>query len=150
MNIDRDMLVSYDTLNSCCTKRQKTAFFVMNLIKISRNHSFMKILMKIWYTCNLCVIWQYHPCDMCINLHTTGLIGVTELGTVTCHFAPNRRRFHWSISRWILLCRQNIFSKKFKVELKFICAEFQIFSTFRKHDIADFMSISHGNRSLTS
>ena len=47
MNIDRNMLFSYDTINSCCTKRQKTAFVVMNLIKFSRNHSFTKIRMKI-------------------------------------------------------------------------------------------------------
>ena len=26
MNIDRNMLISYDTINSCCAKRQKTAF----------------------------------------------------------------------------------------------------------------------------
>ena len=30
---------------------------------------------------------------------------------------------------WILLRQNNIFVKKFKVERKFICAEFQIFST---------------------
>ena len=54
-------------------------------------------------TCNLCVIWQHYPCDMYIDLYTIGLTGVTEWGTVTFHFAPNRRRFHKSISRWILL-----------------------------------------------
>ena len=32
MNIDRNVLVSYDTFNSCCTKGQKTAFFPMNFI----------------------------------------------------------------------------------------------------------------------
>ena len=128
---------------------KKNAFFVTNLIKIYRNHSFTKIRMEIWYTCNLCVIWQYRPCDMYIHLQTIGLIGVTELGTVTCHFAPNQSRFHWSISRWILLRRKNIFGKSL-VELKFICAEFQIFLKFKKHDIAVLVSISHGNRSLTS
>ena len=50
----------------------------------------------------------------------------------------------------ILLRRNNIFSKKFKVELKFICAEFQIFSTLSKHDITILVIISYGNRSLTS
>ena len=40
--------------------------------------------------------------------------------------------------------------KQFKVELKFICAESQIFFTFKKHDITILVSISHGNRSLTS
>ena len=87
---------------------------------------------------------------MYIDLHTIGLTGATELGTVTCHFAPNQCRFQWSISWWILLRGNNIFGKKFKVELKFICAEFQIFSTLRKHDITTLVIISHGNRSLTS
>ena len=47
MNIDRNMLISYDTFNSCCAERQKTAFFVMNFIKIVQNHSFKNIRMKI-------------------------------------------------------------------------------------------------------
>ena len=87
---------------------------------------------------------------MYIHLHTIGLTGATELGTVACHLAPNQRRFQWSISRWLLLRRNNIFDKKFKVELKFIIAEFQIFSTLSKHDIIILVIISHGNRSLTS
>ena len=87
---------------------------------------------------------------MYIHLHTRGLTGATELGTVTCHFAPNQCRFLWSISWWILLRRNNIFGKMFKVELKFIRAEFQNFSTLSKHDIAILVIISHGNRSLTS
>ena len=36
------------------------------------------------------------------------------------------------------------------VELKFICAEFQYFSTFNKYYITILVRISHGNRSLTS
>ena len=118
---------------------EKTAFFIMNLVKInSWNHSFTKMWMKIWYTCNLCVIWKYHPYDMYIHLHTIGLIGVTVLGTVTCHLAPNRRRFHWSISQWILLHRKIIFCKS----LKFICADFQIFAIFWKHEITVLAKIS--------
>ena len=150
MNIDRNMLISYDTFNFCCAKRLKTAFFVMNFIKIVQDHSFTKLWMKIWHTCYLCVIWQHYPCDMYIHLHTIGLTGAAQLGTVTCHFAPNQRRFQWSISRWILLRRNHIFIKKLKVELKFICAEFQIFSTSRKYDITILVIIFHGNRSLTS
>ena len=87
---------------------------------------------------------------MYIHLHTIGLTGVTELGTVTFHFAPNLRRFHWSISRWILLIRKNIFGKSFKSSFSFICAEFQICLTFSKHDIIILVGIFHGNRSLTS
>ena len=129
---------------------KKNAFFVINLIKIYRNHSFTKIWMEIWYTCNLCVIWQYCPCDMYIHLQTIGLIGVTELGTVTCHFAPNQSRFHWSISRWILLRRKNIFGKSLKSSLSLFVLSFRFFYIFKKHDIAVLVSISHGNRSLTS
>ena len=29
---------------------------------------------KIQYTCHLCFIWQYQPCDMYIHLHTIGCI----------------------------------------------------------------------------
>ena len=100
--------------------------------------------------CHLCVIWQHYPCNMYIHLQMIGLTGATELGTVTCHFEPNQCRFQWSISWWILLRRNNIFGKKFKVEHKFICAEFQIFSSLSKHDITILAIISHGNRSLTS
>ena len=70
----------------------------MNFIKIAQNHSFAKMGMKISYVYTSCIIWQYHPCDMYINLHTICLIGVTELGTVTFHFGPNQRRFPLSIS----------------------------------------------------
>ena len=37
MNIDQNMLVSYATFNYCCTKQQKTAFFIMDFIKIVQN-----------------------------------------------------------------------------------------------------------------
>ena len=47
MTIDPNMLISYDTFNSCCAERQKTVFFVMNFIKIVQNHSFTIIRMKI-------------------------------------------------------------------------------------------------------
>ena len=62
--------------------------------------------MQILFMYNSCVIWKYHPFDMYIHFHTIGLIGVTELDTVTLHFAPNQRWFHWSISLWILLRRK--------------------------------------------
>ena len=47
MNIDQNMQVSYDTFNSCCAKRQKTAFCVINFIKIAQNLSFTKMRMEI-------------------------------------------------------------------------------------------------------
>ena len=49
-----------------------------------------------------------------------------------------------------IIAPKNIFSKSLKVELKFICAKFQIFSTFSKHDITILVGVSQGNRSLTS
>ena len=128
MNIDQNMLVSYDTVNSCCAKRQKTAFFVMNFIKIGQNHSFTKMWMEIKHKCNLCVIWQHNPCDMYIDLHTIGLTGATELDTVTCHFAPNRRRFHWSISQWILLRWKHIFGKSLRSSLYLFVPSFKFFN----------------------
>ena len=89
----------------------------MNFIKNAQNHSFTKMPMKILDICNSRVICKYHPFDMYIISYTIGLIGVTELGTATFHFAPNRRRFHWSISRWIWLRRKNIFSKSLRSSL---------------------------------
>ena len=86
-----------------------------------------KMHIEIQYTCNLSVISQYCPCDMYIHLHTIGLIGVTEIGTVTCHLVPNRRRFHWSISRWILLCRKNIFGKSLLSCLSLFVPSFRFF-----------------------
>ena len=81
----------------------------MNFIEIAQNHSFTKMGMKISYMYTSCIMWQYHLCDIYIYWHTIGFIGVTELGTVTFHLAPNRRRFHLTISRWIWLRRKNIF-----------------------------------------
>ena len=48
--------------------------------------------MQILCLFNSRVIKKYHLSDMYIHSHTLGSIGVTELGTVTFHFAPNRRR----------------------------------------------------------
>ena len=101
--------------------------------------------------CNLCVIWHYQPYDMHIHFHMINLIDMTELGTaVTFYIVPNRCRFHWSISRWILLCRKHFRKKSFEVELKFTCAELQLFSTLSKYHIIILVSITHRNRSPTS
>ena len=75
---------------------------------------------------------------MYIHLHTIGSIGMMELGTVVFHFAPNRRQFHWSICRWILL-RRKIFLEKVHL---FVPSFFK----FNKYDITIPVSISHGNR----
>ena len=146
MNIDQNLLVSFATLNSRRNKRHKTAFFVINFIKVSQNYSFTKMLMKIWYICNLCVIWKYHPCDMYIHLHTIGFIGKTALGTVTFHFAPDRRRFYSSTFFDEYCCVAEIFSVKLWSRVFPICT----FSAFTKYDITILMSIVHGNRPLTS
>ena len=49
-----------------------------------------------------------------------------------------------------IVASKQYFRWKFKVELKFICAEFQHFSTLSKHDIIILVIVSHGDRSLTS
>ena len=64
---------------------------------------------------------------MYINLHTICLTGATELGTVTCHFASNRRRFHWSISHWILLRQKHIFGKSLRSSLSLFAPSFRFF-----------------------
>ena len=124
MNIDQNMLLSYA---SCCNKWHKTAFFVMNFVKIAQNHSFTKIRMKILCMCNSWSIWQYHPCDIYIHLHTIGLIDAMELGTVTYHFAPNRRRFHSLISLWILLHRNNVFGRSLMSSFSLFVRSFSCF-----------------------
>ena len=84
-----------------------------------------------------------------IHLYTIGLIGVTELGTVTFHFVPNQRR--WLVDFSVDIVASNLyFRQKFKLELKFICTEFQFSSTFNKYDIAILVRIVQGNRSLIS
>ena len=72
--------------------------------------------------------WQHNPCDMYINLYAISLV-------------------YFSVD---IVASKRYLRYKFKAELKFICAEFRIFSTFSKRDITILMNISHGNRSLTS
>ena len=43
------------------------------------------------------------------------------------YLAPNRRRFHWSISQRILLRRKNIFDKCFKSSLSLFMPSFRFF-----------------------
>ena len=74
----------------------------------------------------ICLSFDNIIAVICISI-TVGLIGVTELGTVACHFAPNRRRFHWSNSRWILLRRKNIFGKRLKLSFSLFVASFRFF-----------------------
>ena len=90
------------------------------------------------------------PSDMYIHLHTIGLTGVTEVGTVTVHFGPNRRRFHWSISRWLLLLRKNIFGKSFQSSSSLFVPSCRFFFTFSKHAMIISEGIFPGNGSLTS
>ena len=142
------MLVSYDAFNSGCTKWQKNpAFFVMNFIKIPRNYNFTKMLMKTQYTCDLCVIWHNQPCDMCIHLHTINRRdGIMRSYISFCAKSASISLVDISVN---IVVSKTYFRQKFQIELEFICAEFHIFSTISKHDIAILVSISHGNRSLT-
>ena len=49
-----------------------------------------------------------------------------------------------------IVVSKKYFREKFKVELKYIRADFQFFPTFSKYNITILASISHGNRSTTS
>ena len=101
--------------------------------------------------CNLCVIWQYHPHDMHIHLHTISLIGVTGLGTVIFILCQIGVDF---TGRFLggYCCVEKHFRRKFKVGLKVICAEFQFFFQHLPDMILPFyfLSISNQNGSLTS
>ena len=99
----------------------------MNFTKNAQNHSFTKMPMKILDICNSRVIWKHLLSDMYIHSHLIGLIDMTELGTVTFNFAPNRRRFHWSIFRWTWLCRNKFFGKGLRSSLSLFVPSFIIF-----------------------
>ena len=66
---------------------------------------------------------------MYIHLHTIGLIGMPELGTVAFHFARNRCRFGWPILRWILsdCCVEKSFSVKVQSRTWIHCRRFSEF-----------------------
>ena len=67
MNIDRNMLFSYDMFKSFCAKQQKAVFFVMNFKKIAQNHDNMdENLIYVQFVCYLTTL----PRDMYIQLHT--------------------------------------------------------------------------------
>ena len=121
-------------------------FYKKKLLTITVSRQYGCNLIYVQFVCHLTTL----PRDMYIHLHTICLTGVTVLGTVTFHFAPNRRRFHWSISRWILLLRKNIFGKSFQSSLSLFVSSFRFFLTFSKHAIIILEGIFHGNRSLTS
>ena len=97
----------------------------MNVIKIAK---ITENAAEHLYMCNSCVIWQYHPCDIYTHLQTIGLIGVTELGTATFHFAPNQRRFLWLIYRWILLRRKIFFRKSLMPNVHLFAPSFSFFN----------------------
>ena len=100
--------------------------------------------------CNLCAIWQYHPCDMYIHLHTICLIGVTEsrYGNISfCAKSASISLVDFSVD---IATSKKYFRWKFKDELKSLCVEFQFFSALNQYNITILVGISHGNRSLTS
>ena len=70
MNIDRNMLFSYDMFKSFCAKQQKAVLFVMNLKKNcskSQFHDNMdENLIYVQFVCYLTTL----PRDMYIQLHT--------------------------------------------------------------------------------
>ena len=138
MNIDRNMLVSYDTFNSC-TKQKNPAFFVMNLI---RHFSISQLyenadenLIYVLFMCHLTISPLWHVYSFA-NDRFNGHDGIRYSDI---SFASNQRRFHWSISRLDIVASKKYLREKFKVGFKFFFFfEFHIFSTFRKHMISPF------------
>ena len=110
----------------------------MNFVIISQNHSCTKMGTIIWHMCDLCVIWQFHPCDMYIHLHTTGLLsGIMYSSILFCAKSASISLvvFRW----WILLRRKNIFGKSQQSGLSLFVQSFS-FSTFDKYYIAILVS----------
>ena len=107
----------------------KTAFFVMNFIKVAQNHCFRKMRMKIWYDrFNWRNGIRYSYILFCAKSASISLI----------------------VFLWISLRRNNIFGKSFKSSISLFVPGVGFFSTFSKYDITILLSISHGNSSPTS
>ena len=102
------------------------------------------------HICNSRVIWKYIPCYMYIHSHTIGLIGVTELGTVTFHFALKSASISLvDFSMDMVASQKSFFGQSLRWDYVFLC-QGQYFLTFNKYYIIILVRITHGNRSLTS
>ena len=150
MNIDRNMLVSYDTFNSCCTKRQKTVFFVMNFHKNSSKLQFYenadKNLIYVWFVCHLTLSTLWYVYSFAYD-RFNWRDGIRYSYISFCAKSASISLVDFSVD---IVMSKTCFGEKLKIELKFICAKFQIFSALGKHDTVNLVSISHGNRSQTS
>ena len=107
----------YVTFNPCCTYDKNCIFRHKFYKKFSKSQFYENVdenSIYVSFVFHLTISTLRH---IYIHLHTICLIGMTELGTATFHFAPNRRWFHWSISQWILLRGKNLFGKSLKSNL---------------------------------
>ena len=77
------------------------------------------------------VQFVYHlttfPRDMYIHLHTIGLTGVTELGTVTFHLRQIGADFTGRFLGGYCCFEKNIFEKSFKSSLSLFVPSFRFF-----------------------
>ena len=95
------------------------------------------------------VIWQYHPSDMYIHLHKICFI-VDGIRYGYISFRANSALISMVDFSVDIVAPKKYFRWKFKVRLKFICADFQFFPTFSEYDIIILVKSFHGNSSLTS
>ena len=126
MNIDQNIPISYYTFNSCCAIQQKAVFFVMIFWKNAQNHSFTKML------------WKFKIRVICVSFDNITSWHVHSFAYDRCNWRDGIRYSYISFcaksasislvdfSVDIVTSKTN-FWLKFQVELKFICAEFQIF-----------------------
>ena len=125
-------------------------FFVMNFIKkifkitVSRKYGWNLIYVS--FVCHLTTLPLWHVYSFAYDMYNWR-DGIRYSYMSFCVKSASISMVDFSVD---MLRRNNIFGKTFQVELKFICAEFQIFSALSKHDITVLVIIFHGNRSLTS
>ena len=133
-------LLLCQTTKNCIFRHE----FYKNCSKSQFHDHMDENLIYVQYVCHLTTF----PRDMYIHLHTIGLTGGIRYSYISvCAKSASISLVDFSVD---IVASKRYFRLKFPVELKFICAEPQIFSTFSKHAIIILEGIFHGNRSLTS
>ena len=144
------MLDSYDTFNSCYTKQQKNCIcrdeFYKNSSKLPFYENADEFLIYVWFVCHLTLSTLWYVYWFAYD-RFNWRDGIRYSYISFCAISASISLVDFSV---VIVVSKTYFRQKFQIELKFICAESHIFSTLSKHDIAILVSISHGNRSLTS
>ena len=122
----------------------------MNFIKNSSKLQFCENAdensIYMWFVCHLTLSALWHVYSFAYD-RFSWCDGIRYSYILFCAKSASISLVDFSVD---IVVSNTCFQWKFKIELKFICAYFQILSTFSKHNIAILVSISHGNRSLTS